>query len=141
LLHIVFLASLTAAGATGPASLSCKTPGKKEGGLTVRGLVPATQPALELTLLEGAGTLTFSTEHGDQAHLVEAFDDRVFTVTVTRKEGGELVLYALPKSIKVRRDPYAVHATFDAVLVRAPHPGGGASVTNGRLACLYDYEV
>jgi hypothetical protein len=141
LLHFVFLASLTAAGATGPASLSCKSPGKKEGGLTLRGLIPATQPALQLTLAEGSGTLTFNAEHGDQAHVVEAWDDRVFTLTVTRKEGGELVLYAVPKSIRARRDPYAVHATFDAVLVRSPRPGGGASVTNGRLVCLYDYEV
>jgi hypothetical protein len=141
LLHVVFLASLTAAGATGPASLSCKSPGHKEGALTLRGLIPATQPALDLTLAQGADTLTFSAEHGDQVRVVEAFDRRLFTLTVTPKEGGELVLRAVPRSIRTRRDPYAVHATFDAVLVHSPRPGGGASVTNGHLTCLYDYEV
>jgi hypothetical protein len=139
LLHLLFAATLTAA-ATGPASLSCTVPGKKDG-LTLRGLIPATQPALELTIKEGAGSLTLDAERGDQAHAVEAFDDRVFTLVVTRKEGGELSLYALPRSIKARRDAYAMHSSFDAVLVRAPRPGQSGTITNVRLRCLYDYEV
>jgi hypothetical protein len=141
-IHLFVLSFMFAAtAATGPASLSCKVAGSRAGGLTLRGLVPATQATLELTLTDGTASLALNAERGDQGHVVEAFADKVFTLVVTRKEAGDLVLYGLPRSIKARREPFAVHAAFDAVLVSSPGPGGGASITNAKLRCLYDYEV
>jgi hypothetical protein len=126
---------------TGPASLACSG-----GGLTLKGLIPATEAALNLTLSDGTSQVTMMAEQGDAVQVVDAFDDRVFTVTVTRKAGGTpLRLYARPGSIRVRKAPHGLYARFEAVLLQAPKPApAGTAPTELRgvkLACQYDYEV
>jgi hypothetical protein len=51
-------------------------------------LIPATEAALNLTLSDGTSQVTMLAEQGDAVQVVDVFDDRVFTVTVTRKSGG-----------------------------------------------------
>jgi hypothetical protein len=126
---------------TGPASLACSA-----AGVTLKGLIPATEAALNLTLSDGTNQVTMLAEQGDAVHVVDAFDDRVFTVTVTRKAGGTpLRLYARPGSIRVRKAPHGLYARFEAVLLQAPKPAPAgtapAELRGVKLACQYDYEV
>ena len=126
---------------TGPASLACSADD-----LTLKGLIPATQAALNLTLSDGTSQVTMLAEQGDAVQVVDAFDDRVFTVTVTRKAGGTpLRLYARPGSIRVRKAPHGLYARFEAVLLQAPKPAPAgtppAELRGVKLACQYDYEV
>src|SRR5262245_20611938 len=87
-----------AAAGSGPASLSCaataKDKDRKAGGLTLRGLIPATDAELDLTLSDGAASLAMTPATGDTVQVVEAFGDGVFTVAVARKDGRALRLYA-----------------------------------------------
>jgi hypothetical protein len=126
---------------TGPASLACSADA-----LTLKGLIPATEAALNLTLSDGTSQVTMLAEQGDAVQVVDAFDDRVFTVTVTRKAGGTpLRLYARPASIRVRKAPHGLYVRFEAVLLQAPKPAPAgtppAELRGVKLACQYDYEV
>jgi hypothetical protein len=132
---------LVARAGTGPASLACSGPG-----LTLKGLIPATEAALNLTLTEGSHQVVMLAEQGDTVQVIEAFDDRVFTLTVTRKAAGApLRLYARPGSIKLRKETHGQYARFQAVLLEAPKPGPAGTppaVLRGvKLACQYDYEI
>jgi hypothetical protein len=142
---VVFAAVLSVAGparaGSGPASLACNG-----AGLTLKGLIPATEPALNLTLSDGTNQVTMLAEQGDVAQVIDAFDDRVFSLTVSRKAGAPpLRLYARPSSIKVRRAPHGLYVRFDAVLLQAPKPAPagtpGAELRAVKLTCQYDYEV
>lgn len=126
---------------SGPASLACTAPG-----LTLKGQIPATESALNLTLSDGTGQVTLLAEQGDAAQVIDAFADRVFSLTVTRKSGGTaLRLYARPSTIRVRKEAHGVYAKFQAVLLQAPKPAPAgtppAELRGVKLACQYDYEV
>jgi hypothetical protein len=137
----VLTVATPAQASSGPASLACSA-----AGLTLKGLIPATEAALNLTLSDGTSQVTMLAEQGDAVQVVDAFDDRVFTVTVTRKAGGTpLRLYARPGSIRVRKAPHGLYARFEAVLLQAPKPAPAgtppAELRGVKLACQYDYEV
>jgi hypothetical protein len=135
------MSAAPARAGSGPASLACTAPG-----LTLKGQIPATEAALNLTLSDGTSQVTLLAEQGDAAQVIDAFDDRVFTLTVTRKSGGtSLRLYARPSSIRVRKEAHGVYARFQAVLLQAPKPAPAgtppAELRAVKLACQYDYEV
>ena len=154
---------------SGPASLACTalparaaTTAAAEA-ITLKGLIPATEQTLDLTLTVGTASVKMSGEAGDRPQVVDAFADRVFTLTVSRKDGSQLRLYALPGTIKARPAPHAMYAKFQAVLLQAPRPGAppaAPSAATGsadagaapgapdarvlralKLSCQYDYEV
>jgi hypothetical protein len=137
---ILSMAAPAGAG-SGPASLACTAPG-----LSLKGQIPATESALNLTLSDGTNQVTLLGEQGDAVQVVDAFDDRVFTLTVTRKAGGPpLRLYARPGSMRVRRETHGVYARFQAVLLQAPKPAPAGAAPGElravKLACQYDYEI
>lgn len=137
----LLMSAAPASAGSGPASLACTAPG-----LTLKGLIPATEAALNLTLSDGTHQLTLLAEQGDAAQVIDAFDDRVFSLTVTRKGGAPaLRLYARPSSIRVRKEAHGVYAKFQAVLLQAPKPapaGSAPAELRGlKLTCQYDYEV
>jgi hypothetical protein len=138
-----------ARAATGPASLACAAraptaPDRASPPLTLKGLIPATEPALNLTLADGASELKLQAEAGDQVRVIAAWADQRFTLTVIRKAGGPpLRLYARPATVTVRKEPFALHARFEAVLIQAPRPspGAGPPLRAVKMTCQYDYEV
>ena len=152
---ILLLLAAPAQAASGPASLACiekKGPsGKKEAeaepALALKGLIPATAQALDLTLTVGSGSVAMTAEAGDRVAVVDAFADRVFALVVFRPQGPPLRLYARPRTLKVRKDAHSVHARFDAIVLELPSvpasekPEGAAKGVGRILSCLYDYEV
>jgi hypothetical protein len=138
---LIALAAPLAQAGTGPASLACSG-----SGLTLKGLIPATEPALNLTLADGTNQVAMLAEQGDSVQLIDAFSDRVFALTVTRKGGATpLRLYARPASIKMRKAEFGLYVRFEAVLLQAPKPapaGTPAAELRGvKLSCQYDYEI
>ena len=141
---MVALASPMANAGSGPAKLVCKA---ADGGrvLTLSGKIPATEDDLDLTLSDGKATLVMGVETAD-AHVVEAFEHKVFTLIVARKGAADLALYAIPTSVKAKKAPNSARATFDAVL-EAPkpdHPGPATydSVLHRvKMACTYEYSI
>ena len=90
--------------------------------------------------------MTMLADQGDLVQVIDAFDDRVFSLTVSRKAGGApLRLYARPGSIKVRKAPHGLYVRFEAVLLQAPKPAPAgtppAELRGVKLTCQYDYEV
>jgi hypothetical protein len=79
---------------------------------------------------------------------VEGFENKVFTITVARKDGRNLILYAIPRAIIYKTRWHTTHARFNAVLMEAPKPGySGPSyiydsmIREVKMVCTYDYEI
>jgi hypothetical protein len=99
---------------------------------------------LDLTLTDGTASVAMKPDQKDRAHVVAAFEDRVFTLAVARADGRDLRLYAVPRSITFKKGPLELHARFEAVLLQAPKPGqsgADALLRAVKLSCLYDYEI
>lgn len=138
----LFFSSAVFAG-SGPASLSCK--GVKIP-LTLRGEIPASEEALDLTLSDSNGNINFTYQTGS-AVVVEDLRQGVFTLVVLYKS-GEMTLHALPKTVKSKPGYNSTKASFDGILDSAPKPPLKQDHTsydnyyqNVLMRCQYVYEI
>jgi hypothetical protein len=138
ILVLNIFSSPTLAG-TGPATLNCKSKSAKPA-ITLKGTVPG-DDGTNLTLTQGI-VLKNKLDSNDNvsSHVLEAFEQGVFTMVVDINKGEEeLKLYALPKSVKVKKAPGSIHGKFDAVLaLNSSNPKNRIEPTN--MTCSFDYE-
>lgn len=140
---VCLLFSSAAFAGSGPASLTCK--GVKIP-LTLQGEIPASEEALDLTLSDSNGKINF-TNLTSSAVVVEDLRRGVFTLIVPHK-GGEMTLYALPKTVKSKQGYNSTKAGFDGILDSAPkppqqqdHTSYGNYYQNVLMKCQYVYEI
>lgn len=138
---------VTFAAGSGPGHVSCKSISKKYRNITLKGLIPDTEFTLDLVLSDGKSNISMTEDEQDKIYVVEAFENNVFTITVARKDGRNLLLYAIPKTIIAKKGPHATHARFTAVLKDAPKPGTSGPfsydsiIREVKMVCTYDYEI
>lgn len=127
------------------ASLSCQSSASDKK-VRLEGEIPGDFTEFSLTLARDTRSVEFS-DAKDQVFVVENFARGVFTLVVASKEKGDVYLYALPRTVKARRRPDGVAATFDAVLMSAPDPARAGAATadsylhNVKLRCTYVYAI
>ena len=107
---------------SGPARISCKSISKKGRTITLKGFIPATEFQFDLVLSDGLLNISMTEDAQDKIYVVEAFENKVFTITVARKDRRDLLLYAIPKTIIAKKRWHTTHARFNAVLMVAPRP-------------------
>ena len=129
------------------ATLNCKATNTGGSGITLDGEIPGDFAEFNLTLANRNGALKYSDADGT-ATTVTAFSQGVFTLKLQLNDGAELVLYAIPKTVKAKGgDARLVDASFDALLMRAPRPGYDpkstldAYVRNVPMRCQFHHSV
>jgi hypothetical protein len=145
-LSLLAFATQLYAGASN-ATLSCQATNAGGSGITLEGEIPGDFAEFNLTLSNRNGTLKYSDADGT-ATTVIAFSTGVFTLALQLNDGTELVLYAIPKTVKAKGgDARLVEASFDALLLRAPRPGFDpkatldAYVRNVPMRCQFQHSV
>jgi hypothetical protein len=105
------------------AKFQCQGKSSLNQSLTLSGSIPGDFSDFELRLQNKSGAIVMN-QVRDKINVIAAFDRRVFTMAVTLADGRNLLLYAIPTSVKAkggqRRE---VKASFDAILLEAPKPG------------------
>lgn len=114
--------ALVIAGA-GNAELHCKAKTSGYVGMTISGSIPGDLAEFDLQIKSASGVVVM-TNAKEKISVITAFDQGVFTVAVTLPDSRDLLLYAVPKTVKSqggsRRE---VTASFDAMLIEGPKPG------------------
>jgi hypothetical protein len=124
---------------SGPATLTCNSKVPKRA-ISLKGKVPGDE-GTDLTLSRGANAIRLDSNNNADTHLMEAFEQGVFTMVINLNQGAEeLKLYALPKSVKVRKAPGSIHAKFDAVLALYSSNEKNR-IESLQMSCVYDYEI
>ena len=139
------LASTARAGANNADFHCVSTQGKAK--VTLDGNIPGDFASFELRLSDSVGA-TVMTDRHERISVVENFAKGVFTIAVTREDGRNLLLYALPATVKRSVGSGGEsRARFSAVLLEAPKPGyeGPASyettLRDVSLSCTYEYSI
>ncbi len=83
------------------AELSCVATNTSGSGITLKGDIPGDTAEFNLTLTNRHGARVWSDADGS-AHSVIAFSKGVFTLTLQFNDGAELVLYAIPNTVKAK---------------------------------------
>jgi hypothetical protein len=124
---------------SGPATLTCNSKIPKKA-ISIKGKVPGDE-GTNITLIQGNKATQLDSDKNAEAHVLEAFDQGVFTMIINVNKGEEeLKLYALPPSIKARKKPGSVRAKFDAVLAfNSSNPKN--RIESVKMSCAYDYEI
>ena len=145
-LSLAAFATQLHAGASN-AALSCQATNAGGSGITLEGEIPGDFAEFNLTLVNRNGALKYSDADGT-ATTVIAFSQGVFTLALQLNDGAELVLYAIPKTVKAKGgDARLVEANFDALLMRAPRPAYDpkstldAYVRNVPMRCQFQHSV
>jgi hypothetical protein len=130
------------------AKISC-TSKRKDNNISLKGVIPASQSALDLTLTENSNKIRIN--EGGKIYLTEALGKGVFTMIVMwgeDAESGTIQLYAIPKTVKAQIGDGFARAKFDAIIDISmpnslnPNPTAANSRLNGvKLSCSYDYEI
>jgi hypothetical protein len=124
---------------SGPATLNCQSKSPKRM-VTLKGKVPGDE-GTDLTLTQGATAIRLDSDNNADSHVLEAFEQGVFTMIINISRGQEeLKIYALPKSIKVRKSSGSIHAKFDAIL-SLYSSNEKNRMESLKMACAYDYEI
>lgn len=121
IIGIAMLPGIVLAGASN-SNLECKTK-SGNGGISLSGSIPGDFAEFELRVKRGNNFVDMDGTNGT-INVISDFDRGVFTVAVTLEDTRNLLLYAIPESVKAqggaRRE---VRARFDAILLEAPKPG------------------
>jgi hypothetical protein len=141
----IFTAPLYAG--TSNAELQCNATNAGGSGITLKGEIPGDLAEFNLRLANRNGALRYSDDDG-VAHSVIAFSKGVFTLIVQLNDGFDLILYAIPNTLKAKGgDSRLVDAHFDAILLRAPRPGyqpestQDAYVRNVPMRCSFHHSL
>ena len=115
--------------------------------LALEGNIPGDFASFELRLSSETATETM-TDADERISVIENFAKGVFTVAVTRADDRNLLLYALPTTIKLTRGPNReVRASFSAMLLQAPKPGHlgpqtyESTLRDVPLTCTYVHSI
>ena len=115
--------------------------------LSLDGNIPGGFASFELRLSSETATETM-TDGDERISVIENFAKGVFTVAVTRSDDRNLLLYALPTTIKRTRGPNReVRASFSAMLLQAPKPGHlgpqryESTLRDVPLTCTYVHSI
>jgi hypothetical protein len=115
--------------------------------ITLDGNIPGDFASFELQLSNSAGTTTMS-DRDERISVIQDFGKGVFTIAVTRADDRNLLLYALPATVKRSVGPNGeTRAKFSAVILEAPKPGYSGPVNyesilrDVRLSCTYEYSI
>lgn len=140
------LASPDARAGAANAQLHCVSP-SGDARIALAGDIPGDFASFELRLSDATATTTMS-DRDERISVIENFAKGVFTIAGTRSDDRNLLLYALPASIKRILGPNReFRAKFSAVLLEAPRPGRAGPVShdstlrNIRLSCAYEYAI
>lgn len=136
---LAFLPSAALAGALN-ANLHCQ--GEKAGSkVLLSGSIPGDLPEFGINLQYKEKNLIVESDQG-RINTVTAFSKGVFVVTVALKNGSDLQLYALPKSISYKGSHSTgnIKASFKAILSEAPEPFG-PTLNDTELTCSYGYVL
>ena len=118
---IFLLPGIVLAGASN-ATIECNTKYGKSG-ITLSGSIPGDFAEFELRIKNANGVFDMADNNGT-INVITAFDHGVFTIAVTMKDTRNLLLYAIPKTVKAQGgNSREVKARFDAILLEAPKPG------------------
>lgn len=146
-LLLLFCTGFAIAGADN-ATLDCVSTAAKDSKIWLEGSIPGDLAEFSLTLRSGGAEVTMS-DASDTIKVIDNFKNSVFILSVTRKKGNALFLYALPATMTHKAGPNGgMDAHFAAVLEEAPRPslkaGSRASemvITNIPLSCAYHYSI
>jgi hypothetical protein len=130
------------------ATLKCKPRDSAAAPLSLSGDIPGDETFFSLRLQAGADRIDYASE-ADRIDVVEDLDYGVFTLTIFRATDVDLVLHALPKSVrKGKAADGRERFEFNAILQRAPKPGAqpdadydDADFHDLVLRCTHDYGV
>ena len=142
LVAVLGLAILPSAAIAGALNANLRCQGEKAGSkVLLSGAIPDDLPEFEISLQYKGKNLVVQSEQ-DRINAVTAFSKGVFVVTVALKNGSNLQLYALPKSISYKgsRSTGNMNASFKAILSEAPEPFG-STLRNTELTCSYTYVL
>lgn len=119
-----------------PVNLSCKA---KDTAERIAGIEGAIEVNMKTNINTERG-FTYITDKDSDTNLVQDLGQGVFTV-VARKRGTseEISIYAIPKTVKVKREANAIQAKFDAVLNVSISQTKNAT-KNVMVACIYNYN-
>jgi hypothetical protein len=131
---------------TNSAKLTCKNVGGKNQ-IMLSGSVPASEETLNLNISSGKAAFNV-TSNNTTTHSIEALDKGVYTIVIDRQQGmGTIKLYAIPKTVKVTKQPNKTTATFEAI-IDTPKPTNQGAVNSAndvwsgiKLSCSYNYEI
>jgi hypothetical protein len=143
---LLTIGHLPAIAGTNSAKLSCKSVASKNP-MAINGSVPASEETLNLNISSGKATFTV-TNNNATTHSIEALDKGVYTIVIDRQQGmGTIKLYAIPKTVKVTKQPNKTTATFEAI-IDTPKPTNQGAVNSAndvwsgiKLSCSYNYEI
>ena len=149
-LEVLLLTSGMAWAGSNSARLACIS---ESGKVELKGEIPATEEALDLTLnYNGIALRIDFSESADgitaNVDVTAKFRKGIFKLNVLRPNGDDLFLEALPKTIVIHTlTSGSTSAEFDATLI-GPRPGGekkadGTSVKPLRavVKCRYEYSI
>jgi hypothetical protein len=142
----LLLPGVSLAGASN-ATLECN-PKSAQSSTTLTGSIPGDFAEFSLQLKNKNGVVNMS-ENNETINVIADFKKGVFTVAVTLKDTRNLLLYAIPNTVKTQSGGAnrQIRARFDAILLEAPKPGYNGEVTYDSLirkvplACTYEYEI
>jgi hypothetical protein len=119
----LFLHSTISLAGSNNASLECVATSKNGSGLKLSGSIPVDEAWFKLKLSNKHGEIVLS-DPKEKIVVITAFKKSVFTMSVILADSRELILYAIPASVKAQGgDSREVKANFDAILLAAPRPG------------------
>jgi hypothetical protein len=142
------LASVPSAfGGADNAKLNCESASSQANPARLSGDVPGDVAEFSLTLDVGGDSIVMSSPD-DKIEVVTELSKGVFTLAVAHADGRSLQLYAVPSSVKVKGGSRRLfHATFDAVLLKAPKPGykgplmAASMLRDIKLTCTLKHEI
>lgn len=139
----LILAILPSTALAGMLNANLRCQGQKDGSkVLLAGSIPGDLPEFGIELQYREKKLSVQTEQG-RINAVEVFSKGVFFVTVALKNGDNLQLYALPKSISYKGSHSAgrLNASFRAILSEVPEEPFKSTLNNTELTCSYDYVL
>jgi hypothetical protein len=142
-----FLHSNMASAGSSNANLECEATNKNGSGVKLSGSIPGDEASFELKLTNKNGEIILS-DAKEKITVIAAFKKSVFTMSVTLEDSRELILYAIPTSVKAQGgDSREVKASFDAILLQAPKPGYTGAVNydsiirNVPMRCSFEHSI
>jgi hypothetical protein len=149
----IFIAALlihssTANAGSSNASFDCAATSKNHSGLKLSGTIPGDESWFELKLSNKKNQSLLLSDKNGKIVVIAAFKKAVFTLSVTLEDSRELLLYAIPATVKAQGgDSREVKASFDAILLQAPKPGYMGDVNydsmirNVPMRCSFSHSV
>jgi len=144
----IFIPSTLAAGSSN-AELECRSIKGKGNILTLKGNIPGDYAEFSLVFKVGNKSIEMNDiKRDDKVSVVTNWKHHVFTIKVKSKEGyRDLVMYAIPNTVHVKKSEYATNVKFKAIAEIAPIPGYKGALMyqsflhNKKMECTWEYSI